>query len=194
MSAAVAEPTTATTFIAARSHDLVLTRRPVRYRIDSENGAKHPVTFDEWIAQQEDLNFKLVSEGKEPLEIDRTPWKVEFVGGRYKAETEEIAEWLRNHKLFNNSDRGFYEQGKAPDEPKPTLTEQAGAIAEASAMVEIDRLEEILELERSTHNREPILVAAEAALSRIRKLESQTGPGADADGDHEARSAPETPH
>lgn len=189
MSTATADPDTKTvTFIAARCPNLVLVRRAARVRMD-ETGNRTFVNYDEWIQQQEDLNFSLIQQGKEPQEIDRTPWRAEFENGILTVEDPALIEWLRSHRLFNNVERGFYEQGNAPDEPKPTLTQQTQAIGAASAIGDLERLEEILALEKDTHNREPVLAAAEAAITGIRKLEAQMGSGAGTDGDNESQSA-----
>lgn len=193
MSTATADPVTkAVTFIAARCPNLVLVRRAARTRTDEAGNRVH-VNYDEWINQQEDINFTLIQRGEEPREIDRTPWRAEFENGTFTTEDQNLIDWLRNHKLFNNVERGFYERGNAPDEPKPTMSQQTEAIGEASAIGDLERLEEILALEKDTHNREPVLVAAEAAISGIRKLEAQMGSGAGADGDHESRAAHDPP-
>lgn len=188
MSTAIADPTTRIAFIS-KGPDQVLTRRPVRNIIDGETGEKRVLTEDEWRARQEEANEARIARGEGPVEIDDTPWKVEFRDGMYvvpenlsDAGREKLLAFLRGHRLFNTP-RGFYEQGKAPNEPRPTVSEQLAEIADATALGDVDRVEQAVDREKETHNREPVLVAAEAALARLRKLEAEIGAGAGHDGD-----------
>ena len=89
---------------------------------------------------------------------------VEFEAHRFTTDDPELIEWLRSHRLFNVS---FWEEGAAPDEPKPTVAEQQKAIASAAVRQDVEKLADVIRVEKETHNREPVLLAAEAALEEI---------------------------
>jgi hypothetical protein len=171
----------------------VLTRRQTRH-VDDGFGGKKVLSYEEWVAQEEHLNRLREERGEEPKPVDDTPWKVEFVNSRYsppadlsEAGRERIIEWLRGHNLFN-SPQGFFELGKAPDEPQPTVEHQMTEVAEAAAMGDLERAEAVLEVENETHKRPAILSAAGAAVARLRELDSEIG----ADGDGSQGAPPST--
>lgn len=176
MSTAIAPETKTVTFIS-KCPGQVLVRRGVRYVQDGENG-RRALDEAEWISRQEDLNFQRVSKGEPELEVDLTPWKVTFVNHRYEVPDdlpeqarEKLLNFLRGHRRFNqDGPSGFWEEGKAPDEPRPTLTEQTREIGAASAAGDHERLEAVLTLEKETHNREAVIVAAEAAITGLQEL------------------------
>lgn len=92
------------------------------------------------------------------------------VDAKFKPEDDQtVVEWLRAHKLFNelNQNNGFFEEGNAPDEPKPTLREQLAAIAQAAARQDREALKTLIAAERDTHNRIPVVEAAEEALEAL---------------------------
>jgi hypothetical protein len=189
MSTATAEPQTETITFLSRSPNQVLTRRSTRYIQDGESG-KRVLSESEWIAQQEDANTARLAQGKDPVDIDRTPWKVEFQNNLFSTDNPQLIKWLREHTLFNVP-HGFYEQGKAPDEPRPTMTEQMTEIADASAFGDLERVQKALDLERDTHNRLPILEAAGAAVKRLEELGFQADANAgNSKGDSSSTSPP----
>lgn len=100
---------------------------------------------------------------------------------------ERLLEWLRSHENFNVADKNcaFWEEGNAPDEPKPTLTEQMSRLAEASTLQSLDLIGEVRELEEQTHKRHAILAACEAAEKTIALLTDDTDPQAEAQGEGE---------
>ena len=72
--------------------------------------------------------------------------------------------WLRNHRSFNVK---FTEVGNEPDAVHPTLEEQMAAISEAAVNRSIEDLVLLYDEERGTHNRTPVLAAADAAMKQI---------------------------
>lgn len=161
----------------------------------STGTVEKPVTF---IAFSE--NLSLYRKSPRPIREDgirvgvtepepgESPWKIDFQDFMFTTDDPVLIEFLRGHETFNNKERGIWEQGRAPDEPQPTLADQAVAIAEASAERDTERLEAILELEKETHNRVPVIQGVEAALSAVG---SSPEPG-DADGNEEPSASPIT--
>lgn len=82
------------------------------------------------------------------------------------SDPEEI-EILRNHPHFEVMERGFWELGNAPDEPKPSMASQIEAIAKAGAERDIETLKDVIQVEKDTHNREPVFAAAKGALKGL---------------------------
>lgn len=77
---------------------------------------------------------------------------------------DELLAFLRGHENFNmNRTGGFWEEGAAPDEPRPTLTDQMRAVATASAAGDLDLLSAIRGVEEETHKRHAVFAAIEAA-------------------------------
>lgn len=186
MSTITAEPLTKTVFMS-RSPNQVLTRRATRY-VDNGQGGKKEQSYGGWLADQEELNVQReLADGPEAVKpIDDTPWKAEFANSEYQVPDviqghtvseegkERFVKWLRSHKDINTP-HGFWELGNAPDEARPTLTQQFTEIADAAAFGDPDRVQAALQLERDTHNREPVLVAAEAALARFEQIAPESG-------------------
>jgi len=166
------------TFISI-SPNQVLTRRPEKY-VDNGLGGKVRQSYEDWLDAEGRKNHEREISGLESIPVDDTPWKVEFENHIYDATHPGIITWLREHPRFNVvGPSGFYEEGAAPDEPKPTLAEQVKAIAEAAAEADVDKINEALQLERDTHKRVPVIQAAEAALRSFAGSESDTGAGGD---------------
>lgn len=86
---------------------------------------------------------------------------IQFVDGRFETSDSEEIEFLRDHKLFNSR---FYEEGNAPDEPKPTVKEQLSAVARAIAASDPDAIQAVLDEERATHDRDVVTSAAQEGL------------------------------
>lgn len=177
--------TTTEIVFQSKSPNLTLVRRPARH-VDDGFGGKKVLTYEEWIEQEHHLNRLREERGEPQRPIDDTPWKVEFVNSRYSPPSniseegrERIIEWLRSHRLYN-SPEGFFEVGRAPEEPKPTVQDQMTELAEAAAVGDLQRAEAVLEVEQQTHNRPAVISAAGAAVERLRELASE--PGADGDG------------
>lgn len=177
------------TFIS-KSPNQVLTRRSARH-VEIAPGVRAPQGERDWIEAQKRKNEERELSGLQPLPVDDTPWRVEFKNHLFKTDHPALIEWLRNHRAFNiTGPSSFYEQGAAPDEPRPTLTEQFTKIATASAEADIDTLQAALKEERDTHNRVPVIEAAEAALRSFAGSDSESGNDATTgDGD-----SPSDPH
>jgi hypothetical protein len=80
---------------------------------------------------------------------------------------------IRPHELLNRHD-GFYVEGDAPGELKPTVDEQIQAITRAAVALDAEAIGNILLDERETHNREVVITSAEAALTQIAETEAQS--------------------
>ena len=110
------------------------------------------------------------------VEDDGAPWSVEFEGGLYTATHATVIDFLRNHP---QNGVYFHEQGGASAELQPTLVEQVARIGKAAAALDVDDLQNLLEEEKETHNREAVIQSAEAALRELAEGPSQTGAGAE---------------
>jgi len=158
------------TFIS-KCPNQVLTRRKARH-IEDGIGGKKVEGYEEWVQRQEDINDARLLRGDDPLPIDRTPWKVEFAHNVFKTDDSKLISFLRDHWLFNNP-RGFWEMGAAPDEPRPTMDQQMTAIAEAAAMGDLEGVEAVIAEENNTHKRPSVLQVADAALKRLKEIDSE---------------------
>lgn len=150
----------------------------------------------------EEENRTRLARGEEPVSEERlahvrAPWKIEFgtvdPPNNFRTDDAVLIDFLRNHENFNvDGPSGFWELGAAPDEPKPTMTEQTVALGKAQALGDIDEVEAILKLEKETHNREAIIEGAEAALETLRELAGQAAPAGDSNqtGDPPSDPAP----
>jgi len=163
------------TFIS-KSPNQVLTRRKARH-VEDGIGGKKVEGEEEWLQRQLDINDARLLRGEDPLPIDRTPWKVEFAHNVFKTDDSKLLAWMREHWLFNNP-RGFWEMGAAPDEPRPTLDQQMTAIAEAAASGDLEGVEAVIDEENQTHKRPSVLQVADAAATRLREFDSESGSGA----------------
>ena len=105
---------------------------------------------------------------------------VQFEKGMYvwdpQKDDEEILDWLREHpKLNSTRESAFWEKGNAPNEARPTLAERQLAITTAAVAKDADALNEIIEDERETHNRDSVIDLATVALEQV------TGEGSDSE-------------
>jgi hypothetical protein len=100
------------------------------------------------------------------VKIGTTPGKrITFDKHLYSTEDEDELAFLRGHRNFNvPSNQGFYEEGNAPDEPKPTIKQQQQAIETAAAAGDVAALEAVIAEEDATHKREVVYATARAAL------------------------------
>lgn len=120
-------------------------------------------------------NLRLVKEPKFPtlnhlgLPVGMNPGvSVDFSEGQYSTSDPEIIEWLRNHRQFNVPGyQGFWEDGNAPDEPKPTIPQQQAALEAALDAKDADAVRAVIEEEKATHNREVIFASARIALKAL---------------------------
>lgn len=98
-------------------------------------------------------------------ELEVLPGEVyEFKRGSFLTKDESVAEWMRNHEKFNSK---FYEVGNEPDRISPTLDEVMGQITGAAANGDLIALAEIYDREKATHDRAPVLAAAEKGMEAI---------------------------
>lgn len=94
----------------------------------------------------------------DPSDTDRPDWE----------RSDELLEWLRDHPKKDTQREGaFWERGGAPDEPQPKLFDQLDAITRGAVDQDREAIEAVLDEERSTHNRDVVLEAGEAALVRL---------------------------
>jgi hypothetical protein len=161
---------TETVTFNSMSHNYRAIRRATRQTRDVHGVIQ---TFDQAreIRELEQRNLDREQEGLDPLPIDRSPWEVEFEHNEFTTDDPVLIEFLRNHEDFNLP-QGFYEQGAAPDEPKPTIKEQNARIIKATVAKDVAELEAIRAGELETHNRRPILDAVDNAISEIEAPES----------------------
>lgn len=176
MPAATETPTkTESVTFMARSENQVLVRRSARHVTD-EYGRRELLGFEEYLQQQKDRNEKREDEGLDPLPIDDTPWKVQFEKHLFTTDHPKLIAWLRQHSKLNfNGPSGFYEDGNAPNEPKPRMQDQMAAIIDAQGDLDVERLQDVLKVERDTHNRPVIIQAAEAAIRKLAEGPSESG-------------------
>jgi hypothetical protein len=89
---------------------------------------------------------------------------------------QDALAWLRSHPGFNGSEKNAFhehgaEVGRVPEDG-PVLQE----IQNAAIFGQVDRLEEILAEERSTHQRQRVIEQAEAALETVNAALASTNP------------------
>jgi hypothetical protein len=92
--------------------------------------------------------------------------RADFSHNQLETDDSKVIDYLKNHDDFN-SPRGWWLEGSAPDEPKPTRTDQGKAVARAAARGDVDKLRAVLDEERATHNRPDVIASAEEALANI---------------------------
>jgi hypothetical protein len=76
-------------------------------------------------------------------------------------------EGIEPHRLYNNPNDGFYELDNPPNAPQPTVKEQIVAISKAAVTSDVEAIRQVVELEKATHNRDQVMVAARGALEGI---------------------------
>lgn len=136
-----AEATKTSTF-QAKCSNLTLTKRPAMETQRALNGA--------------------VLQPADPGE------RVEFINHEVTVSDPETIEWLRSHPLFNTwGNNGFWEEGQAPDEPKPTISKQFEMIQRYGRQGDTEAIEQLVASEVETHNRPVVLQAARTELELI---------------------------
>lgn len=95
-----------------------------------------------------------------------------FIGERAEEVVNKAIKTIRESEHYNVSTSfGVWEEGKAPDEPRPTVSEMNEAIAQATAQRSPEALDEIISFESENHNRSVVLQAARSAKKAIEALE-----------------------
>jgi hypothetical protein len=96
-------------------------------------------------------------------QIDTTePDRVEFRNGTYVATDPLIAEWLRNHRLFNDPIDGFREMPQVA--PELTQEEQLAMLQFAT---DPDGLQSLMDEETANWNRPAVAALLQAAIERL---------------------------
>jgi len=170
----------------SRSENQVLTRRKTRHAMDPMTGERKVQPEEDWRAEMERANERRVMEGLEPLEYDRSPWKIQFERNTYRTDDPVIIAWLRSHDAFQfDGPSGFYElvEPVAIDDLEPTTADQLQALQEALMRHDPEAAEAVLETEKSTHNRPQVLKAAESAATSLRELIADATGAAAPEGD-----------
>lgn len=114
---------------------------------------------------------------------------VHFEGGRLTTEqiraqaadaglgeeaVSDAIEVIRNLDNFNTAGfHGTYEEGKHPDEPRPTILEMNVEIAKAAAERDSDLLRELIQVEREGHNRTVVIQNAEANIAALAEAQAE---------------------
>jgi hypothetical protein len=80
---------------------------------------------------------------------------------------QDAVAWLESHSLRNVR---FWEEGKEPDRPLPTEEDFLEAVTAATAGLQVEPLQELLEAERGSHARPVLLKAAERAVDQVEKI------------------------
>lgn len=97
-------------------------------------------------------------------EEGESPWEVQFNGSLLTTDDPVLLDFLRDRPNFNVD---IWEDGSAPDEPRPTAEDQHKAITAATVEADAEALDELIAQERMTHNRAPIIRAAEFAREQF---------------------------
>lgn len=105
-------------------------------------------------------------------EPDESPWTIQFTDSHFETSDDVLIEFIRKHELFNTE---IWESGAAPDEPQPTYSDQMKAISVAAAGRNIPAIEAVIKEEKKTHNRPPIIQAADAAIEAIEAVPTELG-------------------
>lgn len=120
-------------------------------------------------------NLKVVIDPKYPRYNDmgrkigmNSGERAEFDRHRFTTTDPEVADYLRSRPGFNApSHQGFYEDGAAPDEPKPSIKSQTDAIFAAAQNRDVEAIRAVIEHEDETHKRDQVYAAAQGALAAI---------------------------
>lgn len=177
------ETTEKVTFMS-RSENQVLTRKKTRHVLDA-NGERRVQTEADWRTEMQAASEKLVREGKEPLDYDRSPWKIQFELNRFVTDDPVLIDWLRGHeKLDYNGPSGFYEVRDPVDvdQLEPKAIDQLRALQNALMTHDLSAAEAVLTVEHETHNRPQVLEAAASAVESLRELLAEAGLDADPEG------------
>ena len=123
------------------------------------NSPNQQVVIDPGQPQLLDPQGAVVQKGRPPVFAD-------FAGNRLETDDKDVIKRLREDDLFQHPN-GWWEEGKAPDEPKPTREAQNKAITQATAKGDLEKLDEIRQEELDTHNRRDVLENIDTAVSAI---------------------------
>jgi len=168
----VAAPQKMVTFMS-RGENQVLTRKRTHHVTDPLTNQRRVQTEDEWRAENEAANEVRRREDKEPIEYDRSPWKIQFEGNTYRTDDPVIIDWLRGLDLFNfNGPSGFWELVEPVDvnDLEPTTEVQLQDLQRALMTHDPAAAEAVLDREKQTHNRPQVLKAAASAVESLREL------------------------
>jgi hypothetical protein len=78
--------------------------------------------------------------------------------------------WLKAHPQFGKT---FWVEGEEPNKPRPFEHEVLKAMNEAVVALDVDRLRELLDAERSTHNRPLLTGALTSAVEAISRAAAE---------------------
>lgn len=171
----VATPENQVLFICRRE-DLKLVKVPI-YPVYGPSGQKVGEHRGERVGFK-GIYFRCPKEGTVELE------------GGVKVDAAEVIEWLENHRLFGNSEEGFWRLD--PVAPAPTR-EELEAMMNAAIELDEDLLERLLEQERGGWKREDVIETAETALERIRKVKAEAKAQAEAEAKKAGQQPPVPP-
>ena len=195
MPTATADKSTAKVVFGSRSPNQVLTRRAERKVPDGFGGVRIE-NQQTYLAEMRAKNEERERLGVELLEVDESPWKVQFTDHRYETDDPVIIEWLRGHDNFGlvNSPSGFYEEPPIVD-PVKEMAGAMGKIIEAQSIPnELDRIAALVAIrdaEANGSNRPEVIEVAEAAIRAASEESSESEADADTgNGDSPSTSKP----
>ena len=102
-------------------------------------------------------NFLTVYVGQDLIEDGVDPETGEWV-------KQDAVQWLRNHRLFGESQPGGFDEYR---EPVPPSSDTLTQVVDAMADEDLDRLSEIREHELSSHARSDVLDAVDRAIKKL---------------------------
>lgn len=85
-------------------------------------------------------------------------------------ETQNTLDWLRAHDEYNAR---FHEAGAEPDRPLPTDEDFHKMLRRALVGLDVDKVTEMLRDERASHQREPLIKAADDTRKQILELRQE---------------------
>jgi hypothetical protein len=94
---------------------------------------------------------------------------IQFEDGEYTTDDPDEIEFIRGRPYFNQfaTHNAIWEKDAPPEEPQPTIREQTKAINKAARAGDVEKLGEIAEQEKASHNRDAVLDEIKSALAEL---------------------------
>ncbi len=81
--------------------------------------------------------------------------------------TTDDPKLIEGLRASNGYNQVFWEDGRPPETPLPTVADQMSEITSAATEGDVGAIEKVIEVEQETHQRVEILSAAKAALATL---------------------------